>query len=342
MKMNGSHNYGTRLANERFHCSLSSFDCTSFDCVIQPRPTTRKMAEPAPWPRCLEDMKGDSQARCLDFFEGFALDLPAPLDAELKAIAAELFTTFKRARLGGLFKVSPGDAEEAMARATSDPSGWRLAIEEQAGFTFGGVGGTNVPASAALAKIVAPSVQQRETKMEKRIRLGTSTVSDDLLALGSIPENPLEEECFSVFTTDVLNTEAIEGEVQTFITKVLSKYASSHWKTNLGAPLLRNIAMQAHKRIKRLPRKGKVDGAARSFQTMIYHASVNRAHVCAPPLSSLVGLCPHLLTTRVAASFAEVVCRATHASPRGHVRRGQGAQLFWYAQTEWLRLRHGE
>ena len=147
----------------------------------------------------LESMRGDSNARCIDFFAEYAEDLPPPLDGELLKIAEKLFIAHKRARLGALFKVGRVAVEQTIKDCFPDesPDGWRKAIEEQAGFEFAL---SNVPASAALIRLVGPSsVEVTLTKTENRILKGMSTISDDLLANGNeISESPIDEACFDV------------------------------------------------------------------------------------------------------------------------------------------------
>ena len=254
----------------------------------------------------LDSMVGDTQARCVDFFEAYAQDLPPPLDAELRAIAAQLFTVHKRARLGELFKVLQGDAETTIGHALppgEDPVGWRKAIESQAGFEFAGA---SVPASSKLVKQVAPAVESKAklSKAEQRLALGTSTISDDLEAAGEIPDDPIDESCFAVFTTDYANTTVDKDELDNFIDAIITQFAEVHGKTNLGAPLLRKLHAQAHRRVKYLPRRGTTAGKDRRFFSMIYDKTVNRSYVRAfkrtnlGPCSCHIRSRPHLCPPR--------------------------------------------
>jgi hypothetical protein len=88
--------------------------------------------------RALDDLKGDAQAKCEEFFELFSAEQPAPSDATVLAIGAQMDATYHRTRLGGLFALSDGDAEACIAVAAphDNARGWRLAIEYEAGFKF--------------------------------------------------------------------------------------------------------------------------------------------------------------------------------------------------------------
>jgi len=230
----------------------------------------------------LESMRGDSNARCIDFFAGYAEDLPPPLNGELLKIAEKLFIAHKRARLGALFKVGRVAVEQTIKDCFPDesPDGWRKAIEEQAGFEFAL---SNVPASAALIRLIGPSsVEVTLTKTENRILKGMSTISDDLLANGNeISESPIDEACFDVFSSDPLTCVCTELELHAFNDKVLTQFVAATGKLNFGMPLLRKMSAQAHKRVKYLPAYGKTSGADRRFEKMFYDKSVNRAHVSA-------------------------------------------------------------
>ena len=46
---------------------------------------------------------------------------------------------------------------------------------------------------------------------------------------------------------------ADQDELDDFIVAVITQFAEAHHKVNLGAPLLRKIAAQAHRRLKYLP-----------------------------------------------------------------------------------------
>ena len=227
----------------------------------------------------LESMKGDSNARCMNFFAAYAEELPDLMATSLTAIGDLLFKNHMRARLGELFLLSPGDVEATISKAApgDNPRGWRLAIEAQAGFNFES---SNVPPSAALMKVVSSIESTKLSKADKRIEKGESTISDDIMAGGDLPDDPIEEECFSgVFACDPSKEVISQGELDAFIDRVLVQFGSSHGKINLGAPLLRKVAAQAHRRIKFLPRRGAVPGRDRKFFNMIYDRANNRGHV---------------------------------------------------------------
>ena len=292
---------------------MSSFNATGK--YTQSTRLTMQEAETAA-PPTLEDMKGDEQARCVDWFKAYAQDLPTPLDAEMSRIGMSIFAAHKRARLGGLFKIAQGDVESTIGSVASDPRGWRMAMEEAAGFTFAQ---GNVPPSFHLMKTVAPSVSVPMSKSEARIKSGTSTISDDLLAIGQIPEDPINEACFSAFTTDFANSVVLEREVGNFIDNVLCQFKAAHFKNSLGAPLLQKCAAQAHRRIKFLPARGKVLGKDRRFFSMLYDKSVNRGHVrfaCISLPCHTPRPC-HLLTSRTP-DLAEGIQIEPHRAPLRH------------------------
>ena len=226
------------------------------------------------------DFKGDSNALCKDFFESYATELPAPLDDQLRQISVALFANHMRSRLGGLFKLLAGDAEETIGSVTSVSAarGWRLAIQEQAGMTFAAA---RVPESAVVFKAVTGNdeVPTKLLARDKRIEQGATTVADDMECAGDLPDEPIGEECFSVFTNDVAKQEADKDELAAFVEMILTQFASSHGKINLGAPLLRKIHAQAHRRIKFLPKRGKTQGKDRSIGSMVSNLAVNRGHV---------------------------------------------------------------
>ena len=149
----------------------------------------------------LDKMVGDPNVRTLDFFEAYAEDLPPPLNVSLRTIAAALFTDHKRPRLGTLFLVQQCDAEGTIRRAVpnDDATGWRKAIEVQAGFTFAGA---NVPSSYELIRRIAPSVELKESVQDRRRRDGTATVSDEMEEAGRVRDDPISAACFTNFGTD--------------------------------------------------------------------------------------------------------------------------------------------
>jgi hypothetical protein len=222
----------------------------------------------------------DTEKLCTSFFEEYASELPPPMDGELRAIASALFANHMRSRLGSLFSVAPGDAETSIGEATSlqKARGWRLAIEDRAGMTFSG---GNVPASASLVKAITGRAPEhaKKSKSEKRRDAGESTVSDDMMATGAIPNSPIAEACFDAFTNDTTKHTAKNEEVMDFVDNVVSQFFTSHGKTNLGAGLLRNCARQAHARVKFLPARGRTAGCDRRFMSMLYDKTNNRTHV---------------------------------------------------------------
>jgi len=238
------------------------------------------MLAPAPL-TSLEDMKGYGSARALDFWAAYAADLPPPLCDTLRSIGSAFFTKFMRVRLDALFEISQSDAEETIAIVVDkDATGWRKAIEAQAGFVFRH--GGNVPASAALVMTVAPDASPVELKlsqMEKRVAAGATTISDDMMVAGALPDNPINESCFSVFTVDPLVETVPKEELTDFIEAVLTQMLAEHLKSNVGAPLLMKMAAQAHRRIKYLPRRGLVAGKDRRFKNMFYDICNNRTYV---------------------------------------------------------------
>ena len=243
----------------------------------------------------LEDMKGDEQAVAADWFGLYAKELPAPVDGELLAISAAIFKKHHRARLGSLFKVAQGAVEETIRAAltalgaadgASDAAaGWREAIEDQAGFRFADA---NVPASAALVHKILPHIPPALTKKEQMIVSGRSTVSMDLEKVGPIPNSPLREACFSVFTTDYAHYPVREDELSLFTDAIICQFASKHLKTNLGAPLLRKIDKQVRRRVI-LPIYGSKSGLERDVAKMVYDKTTNRKQV--HPLHQTQFLC---------------------------------------------------
>ena len=229
-------------------------------------------------PLSLEAMHGDRQARCIDFFKAYADDLPAPLNRQLINISEALFRVHKRARLGSLFMVSQGAAEATIREAEpeEDAIGWREAIEAQSGMLFNT---GYVPASAALALLTAPDAAKVETKVEKRLREGIGTISEEMLATGDIPDDPIDEACFAVFDVDPYNCVVSDPDLSAFTDAVVAQFTSSHGRSNLGAPLIRKCHKQAHKRIRFLPRYGNKLGKDRNIGTMLYNKTVNRVHV---------------------------------------------------------------
>ena len=231
----------------------------------------------------LRTMRGDSEAMCIDWFPAYAASLPPPFDAQARAIGDQLFADHKRGTLRTLFKVLSSEVErsiKACIPVTDDPVGWRQAIQDEADFVFAEA---KVPSSAALAKLVAPDsheVQTTLSKMEARVKTGTGTISDDLaVAGGSLPNSPIKEACFSVFSNNVSSNVALEHEVRAFTDKVIGQVAADYGKLNIGAPLLRKMSKQAHRRVPHLPTRGKVQGNMRSFETMIGGKTLNRDYV---------------------------------------------------------------
>jgi hypothetical protein len=229
----------------------------------------------------MEAMRGDKEAQCMPWFEAYAQSLPAPLDAELRTVATALFRKHKRVTLGSLFKVPQVEVEHTIRGVLpNDPDGvvgWRAALEDSAGFCFASA---NVPPSAALAKIILPSVDcTKVTKASARIVKGESTISDDLLAVGVISDTPVDEACFSVFSGDYAHSTVSNPELGRFLDAILKQFGTRCLKINLGAPLLEKISIQCHRRVPHLPIWGKVPGEERNFKTMLYDKTVNRKHV---------------------------------------------------------------
>ena len=217
----------------------------------------------------------------MPWFEAYAQSLPAPLDAELRTVATALFRKHKRVTLGSLFKVPQVEVEHTIRGVLpNDPDGvvgWRAALEDSAGFCFASA---NVPPSAALAKIILPSVDcTKVTKASARIVKGESTISDDLLAVGVISDTPVDEACFSVFSGDYAHSTVSNPELGRFLDAILKQFGTRCLKINLGAPLLEKISIQCHRRVPHLPIWGKVPGEERNFKTMLYDKTVNRKHV---------------------------------------------------------------
>ena len=214
----------------------------------------------------------------MDFFKAYADDLPSPLNHKMINISQALFRVHKRARLGSLFMVAQGAAEATIraAEPEDDAIGWREAIEAQSGMLFNT---GYVPASAALAQLTAPTAARVETKVEKRVREGVGTIAEEMLSTGDIPDEPIDEACFAVFECDPFNTSVTDADLSAFTDAVVAQFSSSHGRSNLGAPLLRNCARQAHKRIRFLPAYGNKLGKDRKIGKMIYDKTVNRGHV---------------------------------------------------------------
>ena len=149
-----------------------------------------------------------------------------------------------------------------------------------------------VPESATIFKALTGNdeVPTKPLARDKRKELGQTTVSDDMEFAGEIPNSPIGEECFSAFTNDVKTQEASKEELGTFVEMILTQFASSHGKINLGAPLLRKIKAQANRRIKFLPARGKVKGKDRDIGLMVYNLSINRGHVRLSPYPSCARL----------------------------------------------------
>ena len=232
-------------------------------------------------PRTLEDMHGDGLVRCMTWFDAYAQELPSPVCDKLRAISTALFVKHMRATLVNLFKVPQGDVEATIQGALPDVDkveaiSWRRAIEEQAGFSFATA---NVPASAALARSTAPSVA---ISTESRIKHGHNTISDHMLTAGPMPNSPIDESCFEVFTNDITLTTVCETELSTFTDCVVAQFAGQQGKTNMGQPLLKAISKQAHRRIKFLPKYGKTLGKDRQFHRMVYDKTTNRKYVSLP------------------------------------------------------------
>ena len=280
------------------------------------------MMRPARPPPSLQDMTGDEQAVALDWFELYAQDLPGPVDAELRAISAAVFKKFKRARLGALFKVAQGAVEETIRAALQsisnaapdsitcdEAAGWREAIEVQAGFTFAEA---NVPASAFLVQSILPQIEPRLSKAESMIAAGTSTISMDLLAAGPIPNSPLHESCFSVFTNDYAHNPVSEPQLSLFTDRIVCQFGSKHLKTNLGAPLLQKIARQVRRRVI-IPKYGKTLGVDRDVQTMVYDKTNNRKAV--RPLHQTHFLCTQLINLTTLSSIPPLMCAENLCHP---------------------------
>ena len=161
-----------------------------------------------------------SDTLCTAFFDAYAAKMPPPANDQVLLIKDALFEAHFRARLGALFKVSQGDAEETMSSVidAKRARGWRMAIEERAGMLF--ANDSNAPPSALLIKKVTGPKQPKSkegevklTKSEKRLAAGNPTVSDIMEQSGGIPEYPINEACFKVFSVDPMIHEAPAGEV---------------------------------------------------------------------------------------------------------------------------------
>jgi hypothetical protein len=143
----------------------------------------------------------------------------------------------------------------------------------------------HVPESAVVFKALTGNdeVTDKPTARDKRKEQGQTTVSDDMELAGDIPNSPISKECFSVFTNDTQTQEVNKDELSSFVEMILTQFASSHGKINLGAPLLRKIKQQAHRRIRFLPARGKTKGKDRDIGMMVYYLSINRGHVRLSP-----------------------------------------------------------
>ena len=130
-------------------------------------------------------------------------------------------------------------------------------------------------------KTIAPELLSvlKDSKMVSRLKAGKATISDDLATLGNLPDDPINESCFTVFTNDVASSAPNELELRQFTDLVVGQMAATHDKLNIGAPMLRKMAAQAHRRIPFLPSRGTTKGKDRNFFNMIYYKVVNREYV---------------------------------------------------------------
>ena len=223
----------------------------------------------------LDSMEGDAEALVEDFFTALAADHPGDPDAStMLAIGKELVQKYKLRRLGKMFRMPRNRALEVVEAEGGDEA-LLVAIELNAGFSFAS---QTVPASALLAGAAGARVSGETTRRVQRDRK-VPTISDELLAEGTLADETIPESCYAIIETDYSLGVAIEKKEQTeFTDALLEKYFERFFRFNLGRPLCRHLGKQIEKKLK-LANNGSVDSKDRRWWKILYEKSRNRKQV---------------------------------------------------------------
>lgn len=251
-----------------------------------------------PSPPSLSALYGQDEARVVDLFDAWNVDLPENLQAINRKICEAFITQHGRARLRVLFKMPRTQAAQVLTENGAG-EGWIDTMEALSGFKFAPLA---VPTTEKLVRLsggdAAPTRPSKGNKYQR-------TLSDDVeeSALGFASEL-IPDAVFDAVTrvkspqTDTLEVKDMSDFTDALLVWVAARYNA--W--NLGLPLARHYARQAALRFPNLPetklreakgRQGDVEQRVHgAWTTAIMNKSRNR---------SFVRPCPQ--TQRISSSY---------------------------------------
>lgn len=238
---------------------------------------------PAPPERSLASFDGDPDALVADFFCVWSRDLPEALAAVNGRICDQVLG-IGQTRFASWFKLPASQADALICAGYGKEdsqwaAGWRLTIEELCGFTFQ-CSSSSVPESAALVRhtnVLQPRCAQTSEPMRPL------TVGGRLMASGQFLDQRLPCGLLDVVVTPNPKLNAITQPETEAVTDALCEYiAAAHGSWKIGKPLAKHYGKQVEKVLPLLPDYGKVTGAHRKWESMIYEKCRNRFYVPAP------------------------------------------------------------